>query len=46
MVLSELRKGDKSEMININADKALRYRMTSFGLMRGEKLIIKGCSLA
>ena len=46
MVLSELRKGDKAEIIKINADKALRDRLSSFGVMRGEKLIIKGCSLA
>jgi len=46
MVLSELHKGDKAEIININADKALKDRLTSFGVMRGETLVIKGCSLA
>jgi len=46
MVLSELHKGDKAEIININADKALKDRLTSFGVMRGETLMIKGCSLA
>ena len=46
MVLSELHKGDKAEIITINADKALKDRLTSFGVMRGETLVIKGCSLA
>lgn len=46
MVLSELHKGDKAEIIKINADKALKDRLTSFGVMRGETLYIKGCSLA
>ena len=46
MVLSELHKGDKAEIIGINADKALRDRLISFGVMRGEVLYIKGCSLA
>lgn len=46
MVLSDLHKGDKAEIIKINADKALKDRLTSFGVMRGETLLIKGCSLA
>lgn len=46
MVLSELHKGDKAEILKINADKALKDRLTSFGVMRGETLYIKGCSLA
>lgn len=46
MVLSELHKGDRAEIIKINADKALKDRLTSFGVMRGERLLIKGCSLA
>ena len=46
MVLSELHKGDWAEIISVNADKALRDRLTSFGVIRGEKLFIKGCSLA
>ena len=46
MVLSELHKGDRAEIVKINADKALRDRLSSFGVMRGEELIIKGCSLA
>jgi ferrous iron transport protein A len=46
MVLSELHKGDQAEIIRINADKALKDRLVSFGVMRGEILYIKGCSLA
>jgi ferrous iron transport protein A len=46
MNLIELTKGEKGEIIKINADKALRDRFSSFGLMRGEELLVKGCSLA
>ena len=46
MVLSDLRKGMKAEIVKIEADKALRDRLTSFGVMRGEILLVKGCSLA
>ena len=46
MKLSELTKGNRAKIIKINADKALRDRLTSFGVMRGEELTVKGCSLA
>ncbi|GIT98846.1 FeoA family protein [Sulfurovum sp. TSL1] len=46
MVLSELHKGDKAEIIQVHADKALKDRLTSFGVMRGEILFVKGCSIA
>lgn len=46
MVLSDLHKGDTAEIVKINADKALKDRLTSFGVMRGERLLIKGCSIA
>ena len=46
MLLSELRKGDKAEIVKIHADKGLKDRLNSFGVMRGEILHIKGCSLA
>ena len=46
MTLTELTKGEKAEIIKINAEKALRDRLTSFGVMRGEELLVKGCSLA
>ncbi len=46
MVLTDIRKGDKAEIIKIHADKALKDRLVSFGVMRGEILLVKGCSLA
>ena len=46
MVLKDLHKGDKAEIIKIDADKALKDRLMSFGIMRGEMLLVKGCSLA
>lgn len=46
MYLIDLEKGDKAEIIKIHADKALKDRLNSFGVMRGEILTVKGCSLA
>ncbi len=46
MKLSELIKGDKAKIVKINADKALKDRFGSFGVMRGEELLVKGCSIA
>ena len=46
MKLTELTKGDKAEIIKIDADKALKDRFNSFGVMRGEEVLVKGCSLA
>ena len=46
MILSELTKGEKAEIVKINADKALRDRLSSFGMMKGEELTVKGCSIA
>ena len=46
MVLTDIRKGDKAEIVKVNADKALKDRLSSFGVMRGEVLHVKGCSLA
>ena len=46
MVLSDIRKGDKAEIVKVNADKALKDRLNSFGVMRGEILYVRGCSLA
>jgi len=45
MILRDLHKGNKAEIINIHADKVLRDRLTSFGVMPGEILNVKGCSL-
>jgi ferrous iron transport protein A len=46
MRLHELHKDDKALIVKIHADKALKDRLHSFGVMRGEELTVKGCSLA
>ncbi len=46
MKLTELTKGERGEIVKIHADKALRDRLNSFGIMRGEELTVKGCSIA
>ncbi|HIP60081.1 MAG TPA: ferrous iron transport protein A [Campylobacterales bacterium] len=46
MNLSELRKGDKGEIIKINAGKNLKTRFFSFGIYKGARFEIMACSLA
>jgi len=46
MLLNELHKGDKAEIIRVNAGKALKDRFASFGIMRGEEITVKACSIA
>jgi len=46
MRLLELTKGNRGTIVKIHADKALRDRLNSFGVMRGEELTVKGCSIA
>lgn len=46
MKLTELTKGDRAEIVKIHAEKPLKDRLSSFGVMRGEKLTVRGCSLA
>ena len=46
MLLSQLHKGDEAVIVRINADSTLRNRLSSFGVVRGERLKVKGCSLA
>jgi len=46
MRLIELTKGNSAEIVKIHADKILRDRLSSFGVMRGETLTVRGCSLA
>lgn len=46
MHIIDLTKGDKAIIIKISADKALKDRLNSFGIMKGEELTVKGCSLA
>ena len=45
MHLIDLEKGNRAIIIKIHAEKELRDRLTSFGIMRGEELTVKGCSL-
>ncbi len=46
MNLLDLKEGDKATIIKIHADKALKDRLNSFGVMRGEILSVKGTTLA
>jgi len=46
MKLTELTKGEQAEIVKVHAEKALKDRLNSFGVMRGETLTVKGCSLA
>ena len=46
MVLSDLSKGDSAEILKVHAEKPLKDRLRSLGVMRGESLHISGCSLA
>jgi len=46
MVLTELHKGERAVIKKIHAPKALKDRFLSFGVMPGETLVVKGCSLA
>jgi len=45
MHITDLKKGDKAVIVKIKADKALKDRLHSFGIMKGEELTVKGCSL-
>ena len=44
--MSELKKGDKGEIIKINAEKNLKTRLFSFGIYKGARFEIMACSLA
>ena len=46
MKLIDLQKGNRAMIVKIDADKALKDRLNSFGVMPGEELTVKGCSLA
>jgi len=46
MLLSELDRGDRAEIVGISAEKALRDRFASFGIIRGEELMINEYSIA
>ena len=42
MNLTELKKGNRAEILKISADKALKDPLTSFGVMKGEELLLRG----
>ncbi len=46
MQLTQLHRGDNAIITKINAPKTLKDRFLSFGVMPGEELVVKGCSLA
>jgi len=45
MYLIDLEKGNKATIVKVHADKALRDRLSSFGVMRGEELLSKAVLL-
>lgn len=46
MHLIDLKKGNRAQILKIDADKALKDRLSSLGVSKGEELIVMGCSLA
>ena len=46
MFLDELKRGERAVIVNIQANKALRDRFSSFGIVRGEELVVKEYSIA
>ena len=46
MKLDELNINDKAIIVDIDADKTLKDRLNSFGIVRNEELTLKGSSLA
>ena len=46
MQLIELKKDNEALIKKINADRALKDRLNAMGVMKGEKLTVRGCSLA
>ena len=45
MTLLELKKGMPATIVKVHADKALKERLSAFGVIRGEEVILKGSSL-
>lgn len=46
MTLNKLKKGQKAVVVSIDAPKALKDRLTSFGLLKGEEIELRTHSLA
>lgn len=40
-----MKKGEEAKITRIDAEKSLKDRLRSFGVMRGETVRVKGCSL-
>jgi Fe2+ transport system protein FeoA len=45
VTLDQLKKGDRALIRRVDADPELRNRLHSFGIVPGEELKVKGCSL-
>ena len=46
MFLTELKKGQSATIMKIHAQSALKDRLNSMGVCKGETLTVRGCSLA
>ncbi|MBD3791252.1 MAG: ferrous iron transport protein A [Campylobacterales bacterium] len=46
MILTELKKGQSATIIKVDAPQALKDRLKSMGVCKGELLTVRGCSLA
>ena len=46
MILTELKKGQSATIVKIDASQALKDRLKSMGVSKGEMLTVRGCSLA
>lgn len=46
MLLIDLKKGQEATITRIDADTTLKSRLNSMGVMKGEQLVVRGCSLA
>ena len=46
MLANQLKQGESGTITKIDADKALRDRFTSFGIVPGEEITVKRYSLA
>ena len=45
MLLSKLQKGASATIMKINASNELKSRFYSFGIMKGESVLLKECSI-
>ena len=45
MLLSESKKGSTAKIVGISATRSIKDRFYSFGIMKGEDVLLKECSL-